>query len=404
MSYVGGIVHCKGKWAMSDPGHDIEGQTSEFEFKLVKADENSGYFPINGLYQGWFALKLAPPAKGSTKIDDKEMAMRFTSLDEGSFAISGQGHNKFGKFALRGTLDAEGNVHIYREYLLCTPVAPPAITKKPESAKKADQKKVSIVESTTPRESTGRVRKQSAILKEYTEYTVQKTPSKPAEPASSSSAITPAAALARQNTLDRAHRLNPALKKCMDLLKELSKLQHAQWFLEPVDPIKYNIPDYPKIIKTPMDFATIRMNIENGNYDSVDGFAEHMRLVFRNAITYNTSRESLVNIAAREMSSKFEDKFRQLVMQLDPDSISIPEVKTPRGISSSSKKSKIPAFTKAAPGPRPGANYLPPAAVDGSTHQILEMQRMMQNMQEEIHKLRASVQEKEVISKIQETR
>ena len=28
---------CKGVWAMSDSAHDVPGQTSDFEFKLVKA-------------------------------------------------------------------------------------------------------------------------------------------------------------------------------------------------------------------------------------------------------------------------------------------------------------------------------------------------------------------------------
>jgi hypothetical protein len=38
----------------------------------------------------------------------------------------------------------------------------------------------------------------------------------------------------------------------------LSKHTYAWIFLEPVDPIKLNIPDYLDIIKKPMDFGTIK--------------------------------------------------------------------------------------------------------------------------------------------------
>ena len=119
MFYEGGTVHCKGLWAMSEQAHSQPSQCSDFEFKLVKADDDGvGSFPINGRYQGWFQLKQPPPQKGSVRIEDKEIILTFSEyssadgeLEEKSMLIShsvtGHGTNKFGSFNLHGTLDEE---------------------------------------------------------------------------------------------------------------------------------------------------------------------------------------------------------------------------------------------------------------------------------------------------------
>lgn len=120
MSYEGGTVICKGLWAMSEAAHAYPAQCSEFEFKLVKADdESTGSFPVSGKYQGWFSMKQPPPLKGSVKVDDKEIYLAFAPAsvtvpsdedpDIRSYThnIHGKGTNKFGSFNLHGTLDEE---------------------------------------------------------------------------------------------------------------------------------------------------------------------------------------------------------------------------------------------------------------------------------------------------------
>jgi len=47
----GGSSICRGVWAMSDSGHSIPGQTSEFEFKLSKAAPDTKPYPMSGTYQ-----------------------------------------------------------------------------------------------------------------------------------------------------------------------------------------------------------------------------------------------------------------------------------------------------------------------------------------------------------------
>merc|ERR1711871_1609069 len=109
---------------------------------------------------------------------------------------------------------------------------------------------------------------------------------------------------------NRAQRKPQSLIKCSDLLKEMMKVPSAQWFAVPVDPIKMNIPDYPSIITDPMDFGTIRHKLDTNSFETPEEFVADMRLVFKNAMTYNSSKDNIVHIAARELSGKFEEKYR----------------------------------------------------------------------------------------------
>lgn len=61
-----------------------------------------------------------------------------------------------------------------------------------------------------------------------------------------------------------------------------------------------------------MDFSTIRGKLDSNMYGEHVQFANDMRLVFQNAMTYNSHRENMVHIAARELSGKFEEKYRVL--------------------------------------------------------------------------------------------
>ena len=46
---------------------------------------------------------------------------------------------------------------------------------------------------------------------------------------------------------------------CEEILDILTKNKDSIYFLEPVDPIALMIPNYPDIIKNPMDYSTIRV-------------------------------------------------------------------------------------------------------------------------------------------------
>ena len=57
--------------------------------------------------------------------------------------------------------------------------------------------------------------------------------------------------------------------------------------MEPVDPVKLNIPDYFMIVKRPMCFNTIKIKLANNAYDNHANFVEDMLLVLDNCILYN---------------------------------------------------------------------------------------------------------------------
>ena len=48
---------------------------------------------------------------------------------------------------------------------------------------------------------------------------------------------------------------------CVQILNVLSTHQWAEPFLQPVDPVALNIPDYFRIIKHPMDLGTVRSKV-----------------------------------------------------------------------------------------------------------------------------------------------
>jgi hypothetical protein len=99
------------------------------------------------------------------------------------------------------------------------------------------------------------------------------------------------------------------LGACDGVLKYLLRHKHAAWFADPVDPVAMGIPHYAEIIKTPMDFGTIKGKYKGGRYATAEAFAADVRLVFRNATTFNTGADEPVHVAAVQLGAKFEERF-----------------------------------------------------------------------------------------------
>lgn len=459
-----GKITCRGVWALSDEHHDIPGQTSDFEFKLIQAHDES--FPPTGKYQGWFNIKQFQTNK-NIKIDDKDMTIKFTKAEDGSIQVEGEGVNKFGRYDLRGTYNPENNsIQIYREYSL-KPIATPSRKRQnSENALKIDTSNSNVnnniiisnnnsngnlVSSTpgagintpngpvstsivsvpvTPRESSGRIRKQSSYMREYEEisHTPRAKAATPRTPKDSNIsvattlatpvnniAVEPLAVGASVGSAARPSR-NTFLAKCMDLVKEMSKIPDAIYFLEPVDHVKLNIPDYPTIITSPMDFRTIRENLEAGIYEGPEQFAEHMRLVFRNAITYNQFRDNPVNIAARDLNSRFEARFRTLLSNYNAMQYALQEAQfdapTPRGTSSAKKARSSSGGSRAAVAGYGlgGVNVhrvnrtSQYGGIDPSMAQVADLQKKIAAMESEMLSLRTQLRQSEVKTHLENQR
>ncbi|KAJ1421719.1 Bromodomain-containing protein [Ochromonadaceae sp. CCMP2298] len=230
------------------------------------------------------------------------------------------------------------------------------------------------------------------------EYQDRSTPKAPTPRVASKSAPPAPPAPREKEPKERGPRLSAPMKRCSEVLRELAKQPQGVWFLEPVDYVKMGIPDYPRVIKRPMDLGLVGSNVESGVYEGCEGFAEDVRQVFRNALLFNTDKVNPVNIAARELAARFEDRYRLLTAQLGL--APAPEAAKRGRPSLGGKKAKSPRSLKVArTGLGPRASSAPAlsagGAMDGNM-QILEMQRMMDEMRQEISSLRSAVRVEEV--------
>ncbi|KAK6132500.1 hypothetical protein DH2020_033800 [Rehmannia glutinosa] len=105
---------------------------------------------------------------------------------------------------------------------------------------------------------------------------------------------------------------NQVFKNCSSLLQKLMKHKHGWVFNEPVNAKDLGLVDYHDIIKHPMDLGTIKTRMSQNWYKTPRDFAEDVRLVFRNAMTYNPKGQD-VHIMAEQLLEMMEDSPPQLL-------------------------------------------------------------------------------------------
>jgi len=129
-------------------------------------------------------------------------------------------------------------------------------------------------------------------------------------------------------SLNKGLQLNPQrLKtKCLDVHKVLQSHQHAWVFNSPVDPVELGLPDYFEVIKRPMDLGSIKKRLENGCYHAIEDFHVDVNITFDNAMLYNPEGSVVWNMA-KEMKTKFEQDYEQLIRQLNAEE----EIKRKKG-------------------------------------------------------------------------
>ena len=95
------------------------------------------------------------------------------------------------------------------------------------------------------------------------------------------------------------------------ILKELQNKPEAEAFKQPVDWKGLNLPDYPQIIKKPMDLQTIETKLNRKQYANAFEFAEDMGLVWSNAKTYNQPGSGIF-LVAESLGKSWEQKFNRI--------------------------------------------------------------------------------------------
>ncbi|XP_007254010.3 bromodomain-containing protein 3a isoform X1 [Astyanax mexicanus] len=81
------------------------------------------------------------------------------------------------------------------------------------------------------------------------------------------------------------------------VVKTLWRHQFAWPFYQPVDAIKLGLPDYHKIIKSPMDMGTIKKRLENVFYWSASECMQDFNTMFTNCYIYNKPTDDIVLMA-----------------------------------------------------------------------------------------------------------
>ena len=108
-------------------------------------------------------------------------------------------------------------------------------------------------------------------------------------------------------------RLIDTVDACHLLSADLLCNPLAEFFLEPVVASKeYGTEDYTRVISEPKDLLSIHRKLSRGHYSSPDEFARDVRLVWQNAITYNSLGMYIGQIAAM-LGLIFDRRLAQLV-------------------------------------------------------------------------------------------
>ena len=113
---------------------------------------------------------------------------------------------------------------------------------------------------------------------------------------------------------EQQQRRNALWHECYKVLDRCRRNQKAEAFKKPVDPIRMKIPDYPLIIKNPMDLQTVGEKLKARLYKDPADFAADMRLIWNNAIMYNGPTHP-VSGSATAMSDFFEKAWSPLQIE-----------------------------------------------------------------------------------------
>lgn len=75
--------------------------------------------------------------------------------------------------------------------------------------------------------------------------------------------------------------------------------------------MKLEIPQYPKVIKKPMDLSTMKRKLTDAEYTTPDKFRDDFKLMIKNAQTFNPPKNP-VHEAAKELDRIFDARWSEL--------------------------------------------------------------------------------------------
>lgn len=109
------------------------------------------------------------------------------------------------------------------------------------------------------------------------------------------------------------------LRLALKVVKDLSRQEFAEAFLEPVDAEALDIPEYHKVIKEPMDLGTVRETLEAGptvGWDNLDlktlsDVHAAVTRIWSNCLTFNSGEgDTWIRQACAKSAGFFEEKWK----------------------------------------------------------------------------------------------
>ncbi|KAM7251141.1 hypothetical protein ACFE04_023024 [Oxalis oulophora] len=90
------------------------------------------------------------------------------------------------------------------------------------------------------------------------------------------------------------------LDASLTVIKKIMKMDAAEPFNVPVNPVALGIPDYFDVIKTPMDFGTVCSNIERGDkYKNSEDVFKDVQYIWDNCYKYNNKGDYILDLMRR---------------------------------------------------------------------------------------------------------
>ncbi|KAF2228209.1 hypothetical protein BDZ85DRAFT_13177 [Elsinoe ampelina] len=206
-------------------------------------------------------------------------------------------------------------------------VAAPPVAAETPPAPKLDTQEIdthmadSTASLTRPREeeeSTDEPSAKRARLDEPVSSVPAETPvsddfKRPEAPVATSEAVSQAAPAVNGNATSHlparssysSQPLTKLQKKTLEeKIKNTKKVKSAIPFLRPVDYMALNIPNYPNIIKVPMDLGTMEQKLKTDQYSSLEAFVNDFELMVNNCFTFNGPAHA-VSVQAQTLRAYF---------------------------------------------------------------------------------------------------
>lgn len=303
----------RGTWGMTREAalSDEEIHTSRFEYKLDRdtTEIHDVTGPQSGSYSGHFYMRV-PGKLMPVKVLENRMTLKFTPNTAGMLNVRGQGQNCYGSFAIFGTCKVNGqDLELARAYAPKPSAAPPQSPKHLTSVRKPIGKNLSQVQAALSEPRMAKFSSSQATHVEHTSSAFDIDRRRPARtrkaPLHLRDALTCSTA-----PIFNCSEASGTLRRYFAIVTSLMRSSGADWFLAPVDAEALCVPHYNSIIDSPMDLGSIKHGLDHGFYSDPNVVAADLRLVFRNAMTFNVLPEAFVHEAARDLHVRFEEQVK----------------------------------------------------------------------------------------------